>query len=58
MTESIYKRRVDSNQWMTKLTPCNEDKLQKETAMARSLQVLITHGSIFEVRGNQLMLSI
>ncbi|XP_022722070.1 uncharacterized protein LOC111279312 [Durio zibethinus] len=51
MMESIYKRRVDSSQWLTKLTPCNEEKLQKETAVARSLQVLLTHGSIFEVRG-------
>lgn len=51
MMESIYKRRVDSSQWMTKLTSSNEEKLQKETAMARSLQVLLTHGSIFEVRG-------
>ncbi|KAE8668026.1 pentatricopeptide repeat-containing protein [Hibiscus syriacus] len=51
MMESIYKRRVDSSQWMTKLTPSNEEKLQKETAMARSLQVLLTHDSIFEVRG-------
>ncbi|KAE8698305.1 guanosine-3',5'-bis(diphosphate) 3'-pyrophosphohydrolase-like [Hibiscus syriacus] len=51
MMESIYKRRVDSSQWMTTLTPSNEEKLQKETAMARSLQVLLTHGSIFEVRG-------
>ncbi|XP_007035999.2 PREDICTED: uncharacterized protein LOC18603776 [Theobroma cacao] len=51
MMESIYKRRVDSNKWMTKLTPCNEEKLQKETVMARSLQVLLTHGNIFEVRG-------
>ncbi|PPD78823.1 hypothetical protein GOBAR_DD24231 [Gossypium barbadense] len=51
MMEAIYKRRVDSSQWMTKLTPCNEEKLQKETAMARSFQVLLTQGSTFEVRG-------
>ncbi|XVF62348.1 hypothetical protein PTKIN_Ptkin09bG0000400 [Pterospermum kingtungense] len=51
MMESFYKRRVDSSRWMTKLTPSNEEKLQKETVMARSLQVLLTHGSIFEVRG-------
>lgn len=51
MMEAIYKRRVDSSQWMTKLTPCNEEKLRKETAMARSFQVLLTQGSTFEVRG-------
>ncbi|GMJ14046.1 MUSTANG 7 [Hibiscus trionum] len=51
MMDTIYKRRVDSSQWMTKLTPSNEEKLQKETAMARSLQVLLTPGSVFEVRG-------
>lgn len=49
--ESIYTRRVESNQWMTKLTPSKEENLQKETSMARSLQVLLSHGSTFEVRG-------
>ncbi|XP_021640245.2 uncharacterized protein LOC110635274 [Hevea brasiliensis] len=49
--ESIYTRRVESNQWMTKLTPSKEEKLQKETSIARSLQVLLSHGSTFEVRG-------
>lgn len=51
MMESFYTRRVDSNQWATKLTPSKEEKLQKETLTAQSLQVLILHGSTFEVRG-------
>ncbi|XP_050239591.1 uncharacterized protein LOC126688796 [Quercus robur] len=51
MMESIYTRRVDSSQWTTKLTPSKEERLQKETSIARSLQVLISHGSTFEVRG-------
>ncbi|KDP28012.1 hypothetical protein JCGZ_19092 [Jatropha curcas] len=51
MMETIYTRRVESNEWMTKLTPSKEGKLQKETSIARSLQVLLSHGSTFEVRG-------
>ncbi|XP_059632040.1 uncharacterized protein LOC132274717 isoform X2 [Cornus florida] len=52
MMELIYSRRVDSTQWVTKLTPSMEGKLQTETANARSLQVLLSHGSTFEVRGD------
>lgn len=51
MMESIYTRRVDSSQWTTKLTPSKEERLQKETSIARSFQVLLSHGSTFEVRG-------
>lgn len=51
MMETIYTRRVESNQWLTKLTPSKEDKLQKETAIARSFQVLHLQSSTFEVRG-------
>lgn len=51
MMESIYTRRVDSSQWTTKLTPSKEEKLQKETSISQSLQVLLSHGSTFEVRG-------
>lgn len=52
MMEAIYTRRVESSQWETTLTPSNEEKLQKETALARSLQVLLSHGTTFEVRGD------
>lgn len=51
MMESIYTRRVDSSQWTTKITPSKEERLHKETSIARSLQVLLSHGSTFEVRG-------
>lgn len=52
MMESVYARRVESNEWMTRLTPSKEEKLQKETALAQSFQVLLSHSSIFEVRGD------
>ncbi|CAN6726720.1 unnamed protein product [Malus baccata var. baccata] len=51
MMEAFYSRGVESNQWVTRLTPSKEEKLQKETEIARSLQVLLSHGSTFEVRG-------
>ncbi|WCJ23204.1 hypothetical protein M5689_005245 [Euphorbia peplus] len=51
MMESFYTHRVESNEWMTKLTPSKEEQLQKESSMARSLQVLLSHSSTFEVRG-------
>lgn len=50
--ELIYTRRVDSNHWVTRLTPSMEEKLQKETLKARSLQVLYSPGSTYEVRGD------
>lgn len=52
MMELIYTRRVDSSQWVTRLTPLMEDKLQNEISKAKSLQVLLSHGSTFEVRGD------
>ncbi|XP_057724376.1 uncharacterized protein LOC130940287 isoform X1 [Arachis stenosperma] len=51
MMEAICARREESNQWMTKLTPSKEEMLQKETSVARSLQVLLLQGSTYEVRG-------
>ena len=52
--ELIYSRRIDSSQWITKLTPSKEEKLQKDTSTARSLQVLLSHGRTFEVRGESI----
>ncbi|KAI4344702.1 hypothetical protein L6164_011898 [Bauhinia variegata] len=49
--ETMYTRRVDSNQWKTKLTPSKEEMLQKETSVAQSLQVFGSEGTSFEVRG-------
>ncbi|GLT80981.1 hypothetical protein SLA2020_523900 [Shorea laevis] len=45
------RARIDSTQWMTKLTPSNEEKLKKEIAVAHLLQVLLTEGNIFEAHG-------
>lgn len=51
--ELIYTRRVDSNQWSTRLTPCFEDRLQKEILVASSIQVLFSPNSNqFEVRND------
>ncbi|KAE8684244.1 Detected protein of confused Function [Hibiscus syriacus] len=49
--ELIYTRRATSDQWLTRLTPCMEEKLAKEGMKVRTHQVLLTAGSIFEVRG-------
>jgi hypothetical protein len=56
MTDMIFRRRAESSQWKTRLTPVMEEKLKKEVLKARSLQlqVVFSHngGSIYEVRGN------
>ncbi|XP_058215614.1 uncharacterized protein LOC131326759 isoform X2 [Rhododendron vialii] len=49
--ELIYRRRVDSNQWTTRLTPSMEEKLEKERLNVCSLKVTISGGNTFEVRG-------
>lgn len=52
--ELIYTRRTESNQWLTRLTPSMEEKLEKETHKVRGLQVLLSAGSTFEVRGESI----
>lgn len=52
--ELTYTRRADSNQWLTRLTPSMEEKLEKESLKVRPLQVLILAGSRFEVRGDSI----
>ncbi|XP_042988044.1 uncharacterized protein LOC122315859 [Carya illinoinensis] len=52
--ELIYARRTDSNQWLTRLTPSVEEKLKKESHKVHSLQVLLSAGSTFEVRGDSI----
>ncbi|XP_044492424.1 uncharacterized protein LOC123216125 [Mangifera indica] len=47
--ELMYNCRVESNQWLTRLTPSLEDQLQKEIFKAQSLQVLLGLSSSFEV---------
>ncbi|XP_074319857.1 uncharacterized protein LOC141656735 [Silene latifolia] len=50
--ELIYTRRSESKEWLTRLTPSTEEKLEKENLKVRPLQVLLSGGSIFEVRGD------
>ncbi|EYU31645.1 hypothetical protein MIMGU_mgv1a001707mg [Erythranthe guttata] len=51
--ELIYRRRLESSQWVTRLTPFMEDKLQLEMSKSRSFQVALAHTSTFEVRGGE-----
>ncbi|KAK3026932.1 hypothetical protein RJ639_040338 [Escallonia herrerae] len=50
MMELIYTRRVESNQWSTRLTPSIEDKLQKEVIKSQSLEVLPSPSGAFNIR--------
>ncbi|GAB4835597.1 hypothetical protein Ancab_039512 [Ancistrocladus abbreviatus] len=49
--ELFFARRADSNQWLGRLAPSMEEKLEKESLKVHSLQVLVPAGSTFEVRG-------
>ncbi|CAH8343587.1 unnamed protein product [Eruca vesicaria subsp. sativa] len=51
MMQSIYTRQVQSRDWVTTLTPSNEEKLQKEIGLAQTLQVSPPEGSLFQVNG-------
>lgn len=48
----IYTRRAESNQWLTRLTPSMGEQLGKESVKVGSLQLLISTGNSFEVRGD------
>ncbi|KAJ7977808.1 Protein FAR1-RELATED SEQUENCE like [Quillaja saponaria] len=50
--ELIFTRKTESDQWLTRLTPSAEEKLKKESHKAHPLQVLMSAGSTFEVRGD------
>ncbi|KAL8268631.1 hypothetical protein R6Q59_002429 [Mikania micrantha] len=50
LMQLMYTRRVESSQWLTRLTPSMEEKLKTEILKAHSVQVLRSHGSKFEVR--------
>ncbi|KAJ0444640.1 putative transcription factor interactor and regulator CCHC(Zn) family [Helianthus annuus] len=50
LMQLIYARRVESSQWLTRLTPSMEEKLKTEILKVSSVQVLRTHGSKFEVQ--------
>ncbi|CAH9075916.1 unnamed protein product [Cuscuta epithymum] len=51
----IYTRRTESNQWMTRLTPFMEEKLEKESLKVHSVQVMMstTTRNKFEVHGGE-----
>ncbi|XP_024988328.1 uncharacterized protein LOC112523111 isoform X1 [Cynara cardunculus var. scolymus] len=55
MMQLIYTRRVESSQWITRLTPSMEEKLKNEIFKAHSVQVLRSHGSKFEVRFGEMI---
>lgn len=52
--ELIYSRQTQSVEWVTRLTPSMEEKLEQESHKVRSLQVLISGGNRFEVRGDSI----
>ncbi|KAL3515865.1 hypothetical protein ACH5RR_022767 [Cinchona calisaya] len=52
--ELIYTRRTESNQWLTRLTPSMEENFEKETLKVRPLDVLLSSGNTFEVRGDSI----
>ncbi|CAA7058857.1 unnamed protein product [Microthlaspi erraticum] len=54
LMQSIYTRQVQSREWVTTLTPSNEEKLQKEVELAKSLQVQQSHNSLYEVHGESI----
>ncbi|KAF3542620.1 hypothetical protein DY000_02003753 [Brassica cretica] len=58
MMQSIYTRQVQSRDWVTTLTPTNEEKLQKEMALAQTLQVSPPEGSLFQVNGGDSSINI
>lgn len=49
MMKLIYTRRVDSGQWLDKLTPTLENKLRGEIAKAQELHVIDSTAGKFEV---------
>ncbi|KAF7818019.1 MuDR family transposase isoform 2 [Senna tora] len=52
--ELVVTRRAASDQWLTRLTPSKEEKLETESQQAHSLQVLLSSGSTCEVHGESI----
>lgn len=52
--ELIHTRRNESNQWHKRLTPSMEEKFEQESNKVRPLQVLLSPGNKFEVRGDSI----
>ncbi|CAA0816564.1 Unknown protein [Striga hermonthica] len=52
MGELMYARLADSTGWTSRMTPSMEELLERESLKVRTLQVLISGGNRFEVRGD------
>ncbi|KAE8734211.1 Pseudouridine synthase family protein isoform 1 [Hibiscus syriacus] len=50
MMEFIYTRKMDPDQWSSKLTPSAEENLRQSLVDSRSLEVVLSPGSCFKVR--------
>ncbi|XP_050236963.1 uncharacterized protein LOC126686777 [Mercurialis annua] len=50
LMELIYTRKVDSDKWLTRMTPSLEEKLQREIQKAESLKIAMSPGTGFEVQ--------
>lgn len=53
--EMIYTRRENSNTWMEVLTPAVSNKVQEELIRARTLEVICSTDSVFEVRDEDII---
>ncbi|WOG82738.1 hypothetical protein DCAR_0101906 [Daucus carota subsp. sativus] len=54
MMDVMYARRVESSQWLTRLTPFMEEKLKKESVHVHPHPVLISSGNKVEVHGDSI----
>ena len=54
MMDSINTSKTDSSTWSSKLTPSKEEKLQDEIIKARSLKVLFSSDTLFEVHDDSI----
>lgn len=52
IAELLYSKQTQSMEWLRRLTPSMEEKIEKENLKVRTLQVLISGGNRFEVRGD------
>lgn len=52
--ETIYSRSKECDEWLTRLTPSMERKMENESLKIRNLQVLLSAGNRFEVRGDSI----
>lgn len=56
LVELFNARQTNSSNWVTKLTPSKEEKLQEESRRATSLKVLFSSDTVFEVHDNSINL--